>query len=394
MLQGKNVLLGISAGIAAYKSVVLCRELVKKGANVKVLMTPNSANFVTPLTLSTLSKNPVNLEYFDSKTGSWNSHVELAKWADFMLIAPATQNTISKMAHGTCDNLLLATYFSMNNPVYFAPAMDLDMFQHPSNQDNIKQLVRFGNILIPAEEGELASGLNGEGRMADLDNILAAIDIDTKSWQGKKVLITAGPTHEAIDPVRYIGNNSSGKMGYALAAAAQARGAQVTLISGPSSITPPNVETFVSIKSADELFKEVDSRFSDTDVCIMAAAVADFKSTEISKQKIKKNKQQSEIKLQPTIDVLKTMGSRKSSNQFLVGFALETENEKENAIKKLTAKNCDLLVLNSLNDKGSGFGTDTNLVTIFDKGNNAHRYELKSKLKVAEDILNLIEEKW
>ena len=394
MLQGKNVLLGISAGIAAYKSVVLCRELVKKGANVKVLMTPNSANFVTPLTLSTLSKNPVNLEYFDAKTGAWNSHVELAKWADFMLIAPATQNTISKMAHGTCDNLLLATYFSMNNPVYFAPAMDLDMFQHPSNQTNIKQLVSFGNILIPAEDGALASGLHGEGRMADLANILAAIDNDTKKWMGKKVLITAGPTHEAIDPVRYIGNNSSGKMGYALAAAAHARGAKVVLISGPTGITPPDVNEFVAIKSADDLHNEVDARFLNCDVCIMAAAVADFKSAQISNQKIKKDKQKSEIKLQPTVDVLKTMGGKKTSKQFLVGFALETENEKENALKKLTAKNCDLLVLNSLNDKGSGFATDTNLVTIFDRDNKTHRYKLKSKQKVAEDILNLIEEKW
>lgn len=394
MLQGKNVLLGISGGIAAYKSVVLCRELVKLGAKVKVLMTPNSTNFVTPLTLSTLSKNPVNLEYADPKTGYWNSHVDLAKWADFMLIAPATQNTLSKMAHGICDNLLLATYFSMQKPVYFAPAMDLDMYQHPSNKNNINKLLEFGNLLIPAETGELASGLYGEGRMADLENILNTINIDSKFWSGKRVLITAGPTHEAIDPVRYIGNNSSGKMGYALAQLAQQRGAKVCLISGPTALAPPLTDEFISIKSAEELLKAVDSRFLDCDVCIMSAAVADYTPVTIITQKIKKGNKEQQLPLKATVDVLKTMGGKKRKNQFLVGFALETENEKGNALKKLKAKNCDLLVLNSLNDEGAGFGTDTNLVSIFDKDNKAYQYQLKSKLKVAEDILNLIEQKW
>ncbi len=397
MLKGKNVILGISASIAAYKAVVVCRELVKKGANVKVLMTPDSTSFVTPLTLSTLSKNPVNLEYFNSKTGSWNNHVELAKWADFMLICPATQNTIAKMANGICDNLLLATYFSMENKVYFAPAMDLDMFKHPANQTNINLLVSYGNELIPAGSGELASGLKGEGRMSEIEHILSAIDRESNSlkWKGKKLLITAGPTHEAIDPVRFIGNHSSGKMGYALAEEASSRGAEVCLVSGPTSILPPSVSEFVQITSADELFEAVDSRFKNTDVCIMAAAVADYKAATIATQKIKKNEGSLEqLELQPTVDVLKTMGQRKSTNQFLVGFALETENEESNAKQKLLTKNCDLLVLNTLINSKAGFGTDTNLVRIFDKNNNSYDYQLKTKKEVAKDILNLIEDKW
>lgn len=392
MLKGKNVLLGISGSIAAYKAALICRELVQKGVNVKVIMTPDAANFITPLTLSTLSKNPVYLEYSNEKTGEWNNHVKLAKWADFFVLAPATQNTIAKMANGICDNLLLATYFSMENQTYFAPAMDLDMFKHPANQANIEELQKNGNILIPAESGELASGLVGEGRMAQVENILKAISGEETIWKDKKVLITAGPTFEAIDPVRFIGNYSSGKMGYALAEEAKNRGAEVILISGPTVITKPNVTKFIPVKTAGEMFDAVKKEKADIYIC--AAAVADYTVESPAKEKMKKKTGELTLRLKPTVDILKYLGENKKDSEFVVGFALETNNEEENAKGKLKQKKCDLIVLNSMRNKGAGFGGDSNLITIFDKDNNKRSFELKSKTAVAKDILNTIEKKW
>lgn len=394
MLQGKNVLLGISGSIAAYKSALLCRALVKKGAKVKVVMTPSSTDFITPLTLSTLSKNPVYLEYSDSKTGEWSNHVELAKWADFFLLAPATQNTLAKMANGICDNLLLATYFSMENQVYFAPAMDLDMYQHPSNKGNIEKLQSIGNIMIPAESGELASGLVGEGRMAEVENIIAAIENTKGSFSGKRILITAGPTYEAIDPVRFIGNNSSGKMGYALAEEAKRRGADVILVSGPTSISAPKVDELIRVTSAAEMYNAVEERREDMDGFIMSAAVSDYTPAHTAEEKMKKKEDDLQLQLSPTEDILKQVGTHKKAGQFVVGFALETNNEEENAQSKLKRKNCDLIVLNSLRTKGAGFGSDTNEIMIFDANNNRTHFELKSKKEIAVDVLNVMEEKW
>jgi len=392
MLKGKNVLLGVSGSIAAYKSAVLCRELIKKGANVKVVMTPDSFNFITPLTLSTLSKNPVYSEYSDAKTGSWNNHVELAKWADFFLLAPATQNTIAKMASGICDNLLLATYFSMENKTYFAPAMDLDMFKHPANQQNIKKLEGFGNVLIPSESGELASGLLGEGRMAEVENILKAISFNDTSWEGKKVLITAGPTYETIDPVRFIGNHSSGKMGYALAEKAINKGAEVVLISGPTQLSAPKGAALIAVTSAAEMLEAVRAHKADLYIC--AAAVADYTVANPVSEKIKKKTESISIELVPTIDILAEIGNNKQEGEFIVGFALETSNEEENARAKLKRKNCDMIVLNSLQNIGAGFGGDTNQITIFHKDNNSSAFELKSKAAVAQDIIDTIQLKW
>lgn len=392
MLKGKNVLLGVSGSIAAYKAAMICRELIKEGANVKVVMTPSASNFITPLTLSTLSKNPVNSVYADPKTGAWNNHVELAKWADFFLLAPATQNTIAKMANGICDNLLLATYFSLEKETYFAPAMDLDMFRHAANQKNIATLQSYGNILIPAESGELASGLVGEGRMAEVDHIISAISNDNLNWKGKRLLITAGPTHEAIDPVRFIGNHSSGKMGYALANEAISRGAEVTLVSGPSELTPPRGVEFIGVKSADEMLHAV--RKNEADCYICAAAVADYTVKSPATEKIKKKTTALSIELEPTVDILAEIGQHKKKNQFVVGFALETNNEEANAQGKLKRKNCDLIVLNSMRTEGAGFGGNTNQVTIFDKDNKRTTFELKSKSEVAKDILDTIESKW
>ncbi len=392
MLKGKNVLLGVSGSIAAYKSAVLCRELIKKGAHVKVVMTPDAVGFITPLTLSTLSKNPVYSEYSDTKTGEWNNHVELAKWADFFLLAPATQNIIAKMANGICDNLLLATYFSMENKTYFAPAMDLDMFKHPANQKNIERLVEFGNILIPSESGELASGLVGEGRMAEVGNILKAIFTEDTSWKGKKVLITAGPTYEAIDPVRYIGNHSSGKMGYALAVKALKKGAEVTLISGPTNLDAPLGANLIQVKSAAEMLEAVRAHKSHIYIC--AAAVADYEVVKPSSQKIKKKTESMSIELAPTVDILAEIGATKNKGEFVVGFALETNNEEENAIAKMNRKNCDMMVLNSMQNERAGFGGDTNQITIFHKNNKRTTFELKSKSAVAQDIIDTIQLKW
>lgn len=394
MLKGKNVLLGVCGSIAAYKAALITRELVKKGANVNVLMTPSSAMFITPLTLSTLSKNPVYLQYADEKTGEWNNHVSLAKWADFMLISPATQNTIAKMANGICDNLLLATYFSMEKKVFFAPAMDLDMHAHESNRANIEKLQSYGNILIPAGSGELASGLYGDGRMAEVDQIMGSILGDKLTLSDKKILITAGPTIEKIDPVRYIANHSSGKMGYALARKAKERGAKVTLISGPTSQTPPNVDRFISVSSAEEMFRAVEKEYEKMDVFISAAAVSDYTIANSSDQKIKKQENSLELKLQPTKDILKFVGEHKKTHQFVIGFALETTKEEFYAQKKLEKKNCDIMVLNSMNNSETTFGGDRNQITIFDRNNNKKEFELKSKEDVASDILDYMELNW
>jgi phosphopantothenoylcysteine decarboxylase/phosphopantothenate--cysteine ligase len=316
----------------------------------------------------------------------------LAKWADFFLLAPATQNTIAKMASGICDNLLLATYFSMENKTYFAPAMDLDMFKHPANQQNIKKLEGFGNVLIPSESGELASGLLGEGRMAEVENILKAISFNDTSWEGKKVLITAGPTYETIDPVRFIGNHSSGKMGYALAEKAINKGAEVVLISGPTQLSAPKGAALIAVTSAAEMLEAVRAHKADLYIC--AAAVADYTVANPVSEKIKKKTESISIELVPTIDILAEIGNNKQEGEFIVGFALETSNEEENARAKLKRKNCDMIVLNSLQNIGAGFGGDTNQITIFHKDNNSSAFELKSKAAVAQDIIDTIQLKW
>ncbi|MAY83409.1 MAG: bifunctional phosphopantothenoylcysteine decarboxylase/phosphopantothenate--cysteine ligase CoaBC [Flavobacteriales bacterium] len=394
MLKGKRVLLGVSAGIAAYKSPLIVRQLIKAGAEVQVILTPDASSFVTPLTLSTLSKRPVFHQYFDKDSGEWNNHVEFAKWADIFLIAPATANTIAKMAQGICDNLLLATYYSIPDPskVYFAPAMDLDMFKHPQIQENIDKLKGFGNQLIDAEEGELASGLHGKGRMAEVEHIIAALDDGSKSkWKGKKVLVTAGPTYEEIDPVRFIGNYSSGKMGYAIAQALINVGADVILISGPTNLDAPSGTKLISVRSANEMMEAVTSNQRKMDAFIMSAAVSDYRPKSRADQKIKKDGSGMEIKLDQNPDILKTVGESKKKDQLLVGFALETENAEENAKKKLKNKNADFIILNSLEEKGTGFGHDTNKVSIIGKDNKAWQSEFKSKSDLAVDIIQYLE---
>ena len=399
VLNGKNVLLGISGGIAAYKTASLVRLLIKAGAHVQVVMTPASLDFVTPLTLSTLSKNPVYSTFYneEEENATWNNHVELALWADYMLIAPATANTLSKMASGTCDNLLMATYLSAKCPVYFAPAMDLDMYIHPTTKINFDKLQSFGNTIIPAESGELASGLSGEGRMAEPENIIQFIEKDLASklpLKGKKVLITAGPTYEAIDPVRFIGNHSSGKMGFDIATAAANLGAEVVLVSGPTHLKMKNNSVnLIRVTSADEMYDACHHYFENMDVAIAAAAVADYKPKNVALQKIKKTEATFTIELEKNKDILLSLGQIKK-NQFLIGFALETENEIENAKIKIKKKNLDLIVLNSLNDKGAGFGQPTNKVTFIDKDFNIFENPLKSKELVAQDIVNLIVKKY
>ena len=399
VLNGKNVLLGISGGIAAYKTASLVRLLIKAGAHVQVVMTPASLDFVTPLTLSTLSKNPVYSTFYneEEENATWNNHVELALWADYMLIAPATANTLSKMASGTCDNLLMATYLSAKCPVYFAPAMDLDMYIHPTTKINFDKLQSFGNTIIPAESGELASGLSGEGRMAEPENIIQFIEKDLASklpLKGKKVLITAGPTYEAIDPVRFIGNHSSGKMGFDIATAAANLGAEVVLVSGPTHLQMKNNSVnLIRVTSANEMYDVCHQYFENMDVAIAAAAVADYKPKNVALQKIKKTEATFTIELEKNKDILLSLGQIKK-NQFLIGFALETENEIENAKIKIKKKNLDLIVLNSLNDKGAGFSQPTNKVTFIDKDFNIFENPLKSKELVAQDIVNLIVKKY
>lgn len=391
MLSGKNILLGITGGIAAYKTTFLVRLLIKAGAKVKIVLTESASSFVSPLTLATLSKNPVlsNFVQEDENSVDWNNHVELGLWADLMLIAPTTANTLSKMANGTCDNLLLASYLSAKCPVFFAPAMDLDMYKHPSTIASFDKLESFGNIMIPATSGELASGLHGEGRMAEPEDIVSFIqDYLSKGLplSGKKVLITAGPTYEAIDPVRFVGNHSSGKMGYELAKEAASLGAEVVLVSGPSNLSLENSRVeVVKVVSADEMYDAAHSRFDSVDIAIAAAAVADYRPKTVAYQKIKKSEDDLNISLVKNKDILFSLGEKKK-NQFLVGFALETENEEENAKKKLKKKNLDAIVLNSLNDAGAGFGTPTNKITFIDKNLTIKAFELKTKAQVAADI--------
>ena len=395
ILSGKNILLGISGGIAAYKSTYIVRLFKKQGANVQVLMTPNSKEFVTPLSLSTLSNNPVLSDFFDKKDKNklWNNHVELSLWADIFLIAPATSNTISKMASARADNLLLATYLSSKCPVYFAPAMDLDMYKNSANQENIKKLISHGKIHIPVNSGFLASGLEGEGRMKEpeeiIDFIINNIKQDLKLYN-KKVLITAGPTYEPIDAVRFVGNFSSGKMGFSLAKTAASLGAEVTLITGPTSLNLVDDNVLVvNVVTADQMFVEVKKYFRSSDISILSAAVSDFKPKNRSDKKIKKqNNNTLSIDLIQNIDILKYLGDNKSEKQILVGFALETDNENQNALLKIKNKNLDVIVLNSLNDKGAGFGHDTNKVSIINKNGLFKKFKLKSKSDVSIDIFN------
>jgi len=395
ILSGKKILLGITAGIAAYKTASLVRLFIKSGAEVQVIMTPASKDFVTPLTLSTLSKNPVYSTFYDKEEENelWNNHVDLGLWADYMVIAPATANTLSKMSQGGCDNLLLATYLSAKCPVYFAPAMDLDMYKHPSTMESLHKLQQFGNMMIPATSGELASGLIGEGRMAEPEDIVRFMEDDILSklpLKGKKVLITAGPTYEAIDPVRFIGNHSSGKMGFAIAKSAANLGAEVFIVTGPShqKISHSQVHR-IDVVSAEEMYQQSHQYFPEVDIAILSAAVADYRPKNVVMQKIKKKDTTLEIALEPTKDILASLGEIKKQ-QFLVGFALETDNELANAVSKLERKNLDAIVLNSLKDKGAGFATDTNKITFIDKEKKQTEFKLKPKEEVANDIINEI----
>ena len=395
VLSGKKVLLGVSGGIAAYKTASLVRLFIKAGAHVQVIMTPASKDFVTPLTLSTLSKNPVYSSFYNEndENAQWNNHVDLGLWADIMIVAPATANTLSKMATGNCDNLLIATYLSAKCPVYFAPAMDLDMYKHPSTIASFNALQQFGNTIIPAESGELASGLSGEGRMAEPENIIAFLEASLESklpLKGTKILITAGPTYEAIDPVRFIGNHSSGKMGFDIANCAAELGASVTLVAGPTHCTVKysSIE-IVKVTSAQEMYDACHSRFQNVDVAIAAAAVADYRPKTVATQKIKKAPDNFVVELEKTKDILASLGEIKQK-QLLIGFALETENEIENAKGKIQKKNLDLIVLNSLQDHGAGFGNPTNKVTFIDKDFKIEPMELKTKEAVAVDILNKV----
>ena len=391
-LNNKKVVLGVSGGIAAYKASFLVRLLIKEGAEVKVILTPDAEEFVTPLTLSTLSKNPVYSSFTDEEK-TWYNHVDIGLWADLMVIAPATANTISKMISGHADNFLLTSYLSAKCPVYIAPAMDLDMYKHASTQDNLNLLQQRGNTIIPAESGELASGLEGQGRMAEPENIINFINSSLKNslpLHDKKILITAGPTYEAIDPVRFIGNHSSGKMGYELAKRALNLGANVTLVSGPSHETiNHNRLQLIKINTAIEMLEACEKYFSESHVFIASAAVSDYRPKQIANQKIKKSDTEIQIDLVKNPDILYEMGKQKQ-NQLLVGFALETNNELENAKKKLKKKNLDFIVLNSLQDPGAGFKNETNQIKIIDKENNIHPYSLKAKSEVAKDIFDVI----
>lgn len=392
MLQGKKILLGITGSIAAYKAAYIIRLLIKSGAEVKVIMTPSAKDFVSPLTLSTLSRNPVLIDLFDEE--SWANHVMLGRWADIMLIAPLTCNTLAKMAHGQCDNLLLAVYLSATCPVIVAPAMDDDMWHHPSTKENLKRIQSFSNAIIPAEKGELASGLFGDGRMAEPDHIIQFIQDNfflNKPLAGKKAMVTAGPTYEAIDAVRFIGNHSSGKMGAAIAKELYDRGADVTLVMGPATIDfSANGINMIHVTSAEDMYKACHKIFPDADLAIMSAAVADYTPVAKAQGKIKKKEEKLVLELTKTKDILKSLGEKKKKGQVLVGFALEASNEKEYALEKLEKKNADMIILNSLNDKGAGFGHDTNKITIFQKKRKEIKFELKSKEQVAKDIVDTI----
>ena len=395
MLKGKHIILGISGGIAAYKAVSLLRLFVKAGADVQVVITPAGKEFITPVTLSALSGHPVISEFFTANTGSWNSHVDLGLWADAVVIAPATASTIAKMANGVADNMLITTYLSAKAPVFIAPAMDLDMFAHPSTQRNLDWLRSYGNHIIEPASGELASHLIGKGRMEEPEQVFKVVaDFLTrrKDMEGKKVMITAGPTYEKIDPVRFIGNYSSGKMGYALAEECAERGAEVVLISGPVSIKAhhPSINV-VSVESAQQMHDAALSAFADSDAAIMCAAVADYAPVVVAEKKIKREKDDIPvIELKKNPDIAAALGKIKKPGQMLVGFALETDNEMANAQSKLERKNLDMIVLNSLADKQAGFGVDTNKVTIIEKDGTVHSYEVKPKKEVAADIVDLI----
>ena len=393
MLKNKNIILGVCGSIAAYKSAFLVRLLVKAGANVKVILTPDGANFITPLTLATLSKNPVYTQYFEEETGVWSNHVELGLWADLIIIAPISANTLAKLSTGICDNLLTAVYLSAKCKVYVAPAMDLDMWKHESTQQNIQRITGFGNTVIAPGSGELASGLVGEGRMAEPEEIVRFLENAIKKAMplfGKKVMVTAGPTYEAIDPVRFIGNHSSGKMGFAIADELVRLGADVTLVAGPT--VNNGVESYkrIDVVSAEEMFKACSAIFETTDITVMCAAVADYRPKFVASQKIKKQDSNFILELEKTTDILAALGMRKKGNQILVGFALETNDEENYAKGKLEKKNLDLIVLNSLKDKGAGFKSDTNKITIFNKALQKTVFEMKSKTEVAKDICEAI----
>lgn len=397
VLEGKKIVLIITGGIAAYKTASLVRLFMKRGCEVQVIMTPKAHNFITPLTLSTLSKKPVYTQFFEGNTGEWNNHVDLALHADYLVVAPATSNTLSKMASAEADNLALATYLSAKNTVFFAPAMDLDMYKNPYNQENIKKLQQKGDILIPPNKGELASGLEGEGRMAEPEEILDFIENYIRKeliFYKKKLLITAGPTYEPIDPVRFIGNHSSGKMGFEIAKAAEKLGAEVTLVSGPTCQKLSHYSSIkrIDVMSSEEMYQKVTEHYQSTDIVIMAAAVADYRPETVSKTKIKKNEESFSLPLLKNKDILLELGKTKS-NQFLVGFALETNNEEENAFTKLNKKNLNMIVLNSLQDKGAGFSYDTNKITILDNKGGIEYFDLQTKEKVAENILKSIHER-
>jgi phosphopantothenoylcysteine decarboxylase/phosphopantothenate--cysteine ligase len=391
MLSGKKILLGITGSIAAYKTPILVRQLIKNGAEVKVIMTPAAKDFVSSLTLSTLSHNKVLIDLFDEET--WANHVMLGRWADLLLIAPLSCNTLSKMAHGQCDNLLLAIYLSATCPVLIAPAMDEDMWHHPVTKNNISLIEQHGCRIMPVGYGELASGLVGEGRMAEPEEIVGFLEqyfVNSGNLKGKKALVTAGPTYEPIDPVRFIGNHSSGKMGYAIAEELAARGAKVTLVSGPVAFDKPLPGVnIVKVMTAEEMYESCINE-DDYDIAVMAAAVADYTPSSVSETKIKKTEGDLELSLKKTKDILKTLGASKKESQVLVGFALETDNEQENAAKKLKDKNADMLILNSLNDEGAGFGYDTNKVTFFFKNGDKKDVALKSKKLLAKDIIDAI----
>ncbi len=394
MLKGKHIILGITGSIAAYKAALLARLLVKEGAEVQVVMTALAKEFITPLTMATLTKKPILVDFYNPENGDWNSHVDLGLWADLMLIAPATANTIGKMASGIADNLLLTTYLSAKCPVVVAPAMDLDMYRHSATQRNLAVLRSFGNVIIEPEDGELASGLTGKGRMEEPENIVRLLEryfTAQAEFAGKKVLITAGPTYEKIDPVRFIGNYSTGKMGFALAEEFARRGAEVVLVAGPVTLTTghPSIRR-VDVESAAEMYAEVIPAAADCDIIVSCAAVADFTPEEKAASKIKREGENLCLKLQPTQDIAAELGKRKKEGQLLVGFALETDNEQCNAFQKLKKKNLDLIVLNSLKDEGAGFGGDTNKVTMIDRREHIQEYALKSKREVACDIVGRV----
>ena len=397
-LQGKKLLLGVTGSIAAYKAALLVRLLVKKGAEVQVIMTDSATGFITPLTLSTLSKRPVFTSFTNGENGMWNNHVDLGLWADAMIIAPATAKTLSKCRSGHCDDLLTAVYLSARCPVFFAPAMDVDMYTHPSTTSNISALKDYGNFFISPGYGELASGLVGDGRLAEPETIVDVLEkffSKTTLATGKKVLITAGPTVQPIDPVRFISNRSSGKMGYAIAHAFAMAGAQVTLISGPTDLTVPDSSIhFIPIETAEEMYLESEKYFPDNDVIIFAAAVADYTPSHVAAQKIKKQGQTMALELTKTKDIAGLLGKTKKNGQLVIGFALETENELEYAFDKLQRKNLDFIIVNSLNDAGAGFAHDTNKISVIDKHKNTSHFSLKSKDKVAQDILEIVLNKW